>query len=131
MPFATTQMNGLNLAFPDICLTPPFAIPIPYPNTSMPMMAIPNQFKHFINGMPSHNLQTIIPLSMGDQAGVMGNPVSGMVMGPTKALQGSSKVIICGSPATRMMGLTGQNGMAPGAIGTALAPSQTKVMYMS
>lgn len=131
MPFANTQMMGLNMAFPDVCLTPPFAVPVPYPNLTMPMMAIPSQFKTYTLAMPNHNLMTIIPLSMGDNTGVMLNPVSGMVMGPTRALLGSFKTLIGGAPASKMLGMTGQNGISPGSIGFTLVPSQTKLMILS
>ena len=134
MPFVNTQAGGSNFAFPDVCLTPaPPAppIPIPYPNTSMPNTAIPNQFKIFTMAMPDHNLQTTVPMSNGDNPGVGLNPVSGMVMGPTKHIVGSFKVFKVGMPATKMLSMTGQNGMSPGALGSTLAPSQTKVMILS
>lgn len=136
MVFANTQMCGLNLAFPDVCLTPiptpvgPIPIPIPYPNISMPMTAIPSQFRVLTMAMPNHNLMTIVPMSMGDFAGLMMNPLSGMIMGPTRHLLGSFKTFIGGLPATRMLSLSGQNGIMPGAFGLALVPSQVKLMIL-
>ncbi len=137
MPFANTQGGGMNFAFPDVCLTPiptpagPVPTPIPYPNISNPPTAIPNQFKLFTLAMPDHNLMTTVPMSSGDNPGVNMNPVSGMVMGPTKHLMGSMKVFKMGMPATKMLNQTGQNGMSPGAIGMSLVPCQTKVMILS
>lgn len=134
MVFATTQMAGLNMAFPDICLTPaPPAppIPTPYPNMAMPNTAIPSQVKVLTLAMPNHNMMTITPMSNGDNAGVMMNPASGMVMGPQKQLMGSVKTFIGGMPANVMLKPSGQNGMMPGAMGTTLAPSQTKLMIMA
>ncbi len=137
MVFANTQMMGLNLAFPDICLTPiptpvgPIPIPIPYPNISMPMTAIPSQFKVLTLCMPNHNLMTIAPMSLGDMTGLMMNPLSGMIMGPTRHLLGSFKTLIGGLPATKMLSLSGQNGIMPGSFGLALAPSQVKVLILA
>jgi len=133
MPFVNTQGGGMNFAFPDVCLTPtPVGpVPIPYPNLSQPTTAIPTQFKLFTLAMPDHNLATTVPMSNGDNAGVNMNPVSGMVMGPTKHIMGSMKVFKLGMPATKMLSPTGQNGMSPGAFGMTLVPSQTKVMILS
>ncbi len=137
MVFATTQMGGLNLAMPDVCLTPipspagPIPTPIPYPNMAVPMTAIPSQVKVLTLAMPNHNMMTITPMSNGDNAGVMVNPLSGMVMGPQRQLLGSVKTFIGGMPANKMLGLSGQNGMMPGAFGATLAPSQVKFMIMA
>lgn len=137
MPFATTQMGGLNFAFPDVCLTPiptpagPVPVPVPYPNTAVPATAIPNQFKVLTLAMSNHNLMTITPLSSGDNSGVNLNPVSGMVMGPSRSLMGSVKTFFGGLPGSKMLMPSGQNGMTPGALGTALAPSQVKVMVLA
>lgn len=137
MVFATTQMGGLNMAFPDVCLTPipspvgPIPTPLPYPNMAIPATAIPSQFKVLTLAMFNHNLMTITPMSNGDNAGVMMNPVSGMVMGPQKQLMGSVKTFIGGLPANIMLRPSGQNGIMPGALGATLAPSQVKLMIMA
>ena len=87
--FVNTQMAGMNFAMPDVCLTPipspagPIPTPMPYPNMALPMTAIPSQVKVFVLAMPAHNLMTVTPISNGDNAGVMSNPMSGMVMGPS------------------------------------------------
>jgi hypothetical protein len=135
--FVNTQMAGMNFAFPDVCLTPiptpagPVPTPIPYPNTALPMTAIPSQVKVLVLAMPAHNMLTVTPMSNGDNSGVNMNPVSGMVMGPSKHLMGSIKVLYGGLPVTKMLNPTGQNGMSPGAFGASLAPSQVKVMVLS
>ena len=132
MPFVNCQMGGMNFAFPDVCLTPIVVpVPIPYPNLALPMTAIPTQFKVLTMGMPAHNLMTLVPMSLGDNAGVNLNPLSGMVMGPCRHLMGSFKTLFGGLPATKMLSPTGQNGMSPGAFGFSLAPSQVKVMALS
>ena len=73
--FANTQMMGMDLGFPDVCLTPagPVIVPVPYPNIALGSTAIPNQLIVMIVAMPAHNLGTITPLTNGDQAGVAGD----------------------------------------------------------
>lgn len=137
MVFATTQMTGLNMAFPDVCLTPiptpagPIPTPIPYPNMAVPTTAIPSQVKVLTLAMPNHNMATITPMSNGDNAGLNTNPASGMVMGPQRQLLGSLKTLMGGLPANKMLGLSGQNGFTPGAAGVTLAPSQVKLMLLT
>ncbi|MEP4547707.1 MAG: DUF4150 domain-containing protein [Saccharospirillum sp.] len=136
MVFVKTQMAGLDMAMPDVCLTPvpspagPIPTPIPYPNIALPMSAIPSQVKYLILAMPAHNMMTITPMSNGDNAGVMMNPMSGMVMGPSRNLMGSTNLMIGGLPATKMLSPTGQNGASPGAFGMSMVPSQVKVMSL-
>lgn len=136
MVFVKTQMAGLDNAMPDVCLTPvpspagPIPTPMPYPNIALPMSAIPSQVKVLILAMPAHNMMTITPMSNGDNAGVMMNPMSGMVMGPSKNLMGSTNLMIGGLPATKMLSPTGQNGASPGAFGMSMVPSQVKVMSL-
>lgn len=133
MPFINSQMCGLNFAMPDVCLTPtPVGpIPIPYPNLALPMTAIPAQVKVLILAMPGHNLGTITPMSNGDNGGLAMNPLSGMVMGPSRHLMGSFTTMFGGMPVTKMLSPAGQNGMSPGAFGMSLVPSQIKVMALS
>ena len=124
---------GVTIAFPDVCKTPappaPF-VPIPYPNIAQLPMAMPPCFKVLIMAMPAHNLTTITPISNGDEAGVMGGMVSQVFIGLSKNIIGSFGVLFCGMPATKLTSPTGQNGIAPNAMGMTTVPSQTKVMIM-
>lgn len=130
--FANTQGGGLNMAFPDVCNTPlPVGpVPIPYPNMSMPCTAVPTQFCVFVVCMPAHNMSTQTPLSNGDNPGVAMGIASGMVMGPTQHTTFSTAVFYSPMPSTRMLDITGQNGLSPNAIGCSLVPSQTLVMNL-
>lgn len=135
--FAKTQMGGLDFAMPDVCLTPipspvgPIPTPLPYPNIGLPLMAIPTIFNILTMAMPNHNLLTRVPITTGDEAGLMMGVVSGMIKGPSINLIGSMKVLMGGAPATTMLKPTGQNGMLPNTLGMSLAPSQVKSMIMS
>jgi Domain of unknown function (DUF4150) len=129
--FANTQMMGMDMAFPDVCLTPagPAVVPIPYPNIAMAPMAIPNQTVVSIMAMPAHNLGTTIPMTNGDNAGVAMGVASGMMMGPSRHLTGSFTVLFEGMPATRLTSMSLQNSTnAPGA---RLVPSQPVVLLLA
>lgn len=129
--FANTQMGGTDMAFPDVCLTPaPPAppVPIPYPNTGMGNTAVPPVNTVLFSNGPAHNLNSVIPLSNGDNAGVATGVASGMVMGPVRHTSGSSKVMVGGMPGSRLTSPTMQN--STNASGARLAPSQTKVMLL-
>ena len=135
--FANCQLGGMNMAAPDVCKTPappppvgPGMLPIPYPNMAMGMTAIPNCLKMLIMAMPAHNLMTSIPVSNGDNPGVLGGVASQIFMGPSKHIMGSVGVLYCGMPATKLTSPTGQNGVAPNAMGMTVVPSQFKVMIM-
>lgn len=129
--FANTQMSGLDMGFPDVCLTPSPAgpVPIPYPNMAMSNTAIPTITNMFIMAMPVHNLSTMVPLTNGDNAGVATGVASGMVMGPSKHQTGAFTILLAGMPATRMTSVSLQNSTnCPGA---RIAPSQTKVLLLA
>jgi hypothetical protein len=129
--FANTQMMGMDMAFPDVCLTPagPLVVPIPYPNIAMGPTAIPNQEVVMIMAMPAHNLGTITPLTNGDNAGVGMGVASGMVMGPSRHLTGSFTVLFEGMPATKLTSMSLQN--LTNAPGARLVPSQPIVLLLA
>lgn len=129
--FANAQMTGMDMGFPDVCLTPAFPspVPIPYPNIATGTMAtgaVPNVLW---GGTPAHNMSTTIPLSNGDNAGVATGVASGMVMGPSRHLTGAFTVLVGGAPATRMTSVSLQN--STNAPGVRLAPSQVKVLLLA
>lgn len=129
--FANTQMMGMDMAFPDVCLTPTPAgpVPIPYPNIAIGPMGVPAAYNVLYMCTPAHNMSTVVPLSNGDNAGVATGVASGMVMGPSRHLTGSFTVIINGMPATRMTSMSLQNSTnAPGA---RIVPSQVKVLLLA
>jgi len=128
--FANTQMMGMDMAFPDVCLTPmPLPVPVPYPNIALGPTAIPSQMTVMIMAMPAHNLGTITPLTSGDNAGVGLGVASGLVMGPSRHLTGATTVLFGGMPATRLTSMSLQNSTnAPGA---RLVPSQPTVLLLA
>ena len=129
--FANTQMMGMDLGFPDVCLTPTPAgpVPIPYPNIAMGPMGVPAAYTTLFMCAPAHNMMTTIPLSNGDNPGVALGVASGLVMGPARHLTGSFTVILQGAPATKMTSIALQNSTnCPGA---RIVPSQVKVLLLA
>jgi hypothetical protein len=127
--FANCQLMGLDLAFPDVCLTPPVPVPIPYPNVALGPTAIPSQVKVLILAAPQHNLRTVTPLTNGDNAGVALGVASGSVMGPSRHLTASFTVIVCGAPATKLTSVSLQN--RTNMVGCRIVPSQPKVVLLA
>ena len=129
--FANTQMMGVDFAFPDVCLTPTPAgpVPIPYPNIAMGPTAIPSQVNTLFMCTPAHNLATVAPLTNGDNAGVVMGVASGMVMGSSRHVLPCATVLVGGVPATRLTSVTIQN--STNAPGMRIAPSQVKVILLA
>lgn len=129
--FGNSQMAGQDFAFPDVCLTPSPAgpVPIPYPNIAMGPTAVPNVTKVLFMGTPAHNMGTTTPLTNGDNAGVATGVASGIVMGPSRHLTGAFTVILQGMPATRLTSMSLQN--STNAPGCRIVPSQTKVLLLA
>jgi hypothetical protein len=128
--FANTQMMGMDLGFPDVCLTPtPAPVPIPYPNIALAPMALGFIPTIMTMCMPNHNMATSIPMTNGDNAGVSMGVASGTVMGPQRHVTGAFTVLMMGMPATRLTSVSiGNSTNAPGA---RIVPSQVNVMILA
>ena len=135
MVFLNSQgpIPGMSFGFPDTCLTPmvPAPVPIPYPNFAMRPVSIPTVLNVFTMMMPNHNLLTTQPVTMGDNTGVNLGVATGMVMGPSRNYTSSVKVIQGASQVTRMLDMTGHNGMSPNIPGISISPTQIVVMVLS
>lgn len=132
--FQSTAGGGMNMGFPDVCLTPtPVGpIPIPYPNVSTGSTTNPatTALTVLTDGMPSLNQMSITTTSQGDNAGVNMGVASGMVMGPTEFILGSFTVFKEGAPAQRLTSMTGHNGLSMNCPGVSLVPSQVTVLVL-
>ncbi len=131
--FANTQLGGMNLGFPDVCLTPappaPAPIPIPYPNMAFGPMGVPAAYNVLFMAAPAHNMATTIPASVGDNPGLATGVASGMVMGPTRHLTAAFTCLVGGMPATKLTSVSIQNSTnCPGA---RIVPSQVKVLLLA
>jgi len=119
---------GMDLAFPDICKTPPALLPIPYPNFAIGPMAIPNVWNTLLMMMPAHNLLTTIPMTNGDNAGLALGLVSQTVMSQARRVTCVPNVLFGCIPATRLTCLTIQNTI--NTMGIRAVPSQLKVVLL-
>ena len=128
--FANTQMMGMDMGFPDVCLTPtPAPVPIPYPNIAMGPMGVPAAYKVLYMCAPAHNMTTVVPLTNGDNAGVNMGVASGTVMGPSRHLTAAFTVLVGGIPATRLTSMSLQN--STNCPGMRIVPSQVKVLLLA
>ncbi|KYF94390.1 DUF4150 domain-containing protein [Sorangium sp. So ce388] len=128
--FANSQMMGVDLGIPDVCLTPsPAPVPVPYPNIAAGPMGVPAVYNVLFMAAPAHNLATTIPLTNGDNAGVAMGVASGTVMGPSRHLTGAFSVLIRGMPASRLTSMSLQN--STNCPGMRVSPSQVKVLLLA
>jgi hypothetical protein len=129
--FANCTAGGMNQAAGDVCLTPaPPAppVPVPYVNISQNAIAVNTFTKLIICGGTAINLASQVPVSSGDEPGSVGGVASGTIVGMTKFITGSAKVIWGGQPATRLTSTTTQN--SNNCVGSTISPSQTKVILL-
>ena len=129
--FGNSQMMGLDTGFPDVCLTPTPAgpVPIPYPNLATGPMGVPAAYTVMFMCTPAHNMGTVVPMTNGDNAGVATGVASGIVMGPSRHLTASFTTLVGCLPATRLTSMSLQNSTnCPGA---RVVPSQVKVTILA
>lgn len=124
--------GGQCMGMPDICLTPaPPAppIPVPYPNMAMTMQALPPtcSIKVLTEMKFTVVMNSMIPLSTGDEAGVAGGIMSGMIKGPATYMLGSMKVMAEGKPVCVLTSMVRQN-QTNVMGGMHIVPSQFKVL---
>jgi carboxyl-terminal processing protease len=123
---ASNKGVGMNMGFPDVCLTPagPAAVPVPYPNMAMNAMAAPFCPTILLSCMPALNMGSIIPMTLGMQPGVL-NPLYMMAGMYT---MGNPKIVLQALPAINLTCPTTGNGMN-NAVGAVLVPSVTNVFF--
>ena len=123
---ASNKGVGMNMGFPDVCLTPagPAPVPIPYPNMAMHAMAAPFCPTVFVTFMPALNMGSIVPMTLGDQPGVA-NPLF-MQMGAFT--MGNPTVLVTCLPGINLLCPTTGNAMN-NPVGAVLVPSVTNVFY--
>jgi carboxyl-terminal processing protease len=123
---ATNRGVGMNIGFPDVCLTPvgPAVVPIPYPNFALTAQAAVFSPTVRVSGVNALNMASMIPMTFGDDAGV----AHWTVKGPGRYVMGNPIVYVDRLPAINLtcptMGNTGNN-----PIGAVLVPSAVNVFY--
>jgi carboxyl-terminal processing protease len=123
---ASNKGVGMNMGFPDVCLTPagPVPVPIPYPNIAMNAMAAPFCPTILLTCMPALNMASMIPMTLGDQPGVA-NPLF-MQMG--RYTMGNPKILLEALPAINLTCPTTGN-MMNNPVGAVLVPSVTNIFF--
>jgi len=122
---AANQGVGMNMGFPDVCLTPaaPAPLPIPYPNIGMNAMAMPFVPNVMMSMAPAQNMGAKPLMTNGDNAGVA-HP---LCMQPGGTIMGNPRILVGGMPASHLCVPTyGNNFNNP--VGSKLVPSVTNVM---
>jgi len=127
--FANTQGGGTDFASPDVCLTPPVPVPVGYPNYGDGPMGINPVPNVIIAGGMTHNLNTKLATTHGDDPGVAGGVGSGTVMGQSWHTAGASSVLVGGAPVTKLTSPTLQNN--GNVAGSRVVPSQTTVLVLA
>ncbi len=120
---------GMSMAVPDVCMTPPIAIPAPFPNIANNAMVIPSYFTIMILSQPELNLGAQYGMSSGDEGGTFGGVASGIFMGLGRPVMGSVVYFVGGMPSWRLTAPTLQN--LTNAPGTTMVPSQTLKTVLS
>lgn len=120
--FVSTFGPGMSQGVPDVCKTPPFAIPAPFPNLAANGMAVPTYFTICINAMPELNMTAMVAVTNGDEGGAMGGVASQVIMGPARCTLGSMAYFVAGQPIWRLTALTLHN--LCNVPGTTMVPSQ-------
>ena len=121
--FISTFGMGMSMGMPDVCKTPPFAIPAPFPDIGNNAMAIPGYFTIMTMGMPDLNIASMYAITNGDEGGTFGGVVSQVFIGPARPTMGSQAVFVAGMPAWRLADPTLHN--LSNAPGLTMVPSQT------
>jgi carboxyl-terminal processing protease len=123
---ASNKGAGMNIGFPDVCLTPAPPgppIPVPYPNMAMNAMAVPFSVTVKTSGVNALNLGSEIPLTQGDQGGV-----ASPIMGPGRYVIGNLVVNVEALPAANL-GLPSDGNNMNDAAGVAAVPSVVNVFF--
>jgi carboxyl-terminal processing protease len=99
---ASVRGPGQNICAPDVCLTPPVPVPVPYVNVGLHAVAVMHSVTVMFGGMFALNLGSTLAVTMGDEPGVVGGVISGTIKGTGYFITGSPIVMIDGLPAIRV-----------------------------
>jgi carboxyl-terminal processing protease len=122
---ASNSGLGMNMGFPDVCVTPvgPVPVPIPYPNMAMHATAVPFAPDVLVSFVPGLNMMAETPITLGDQPGV-----ESPFMGPGRFTMGNPIVMINAMPAVNLLcPTTGNDFINP--IGIVAVPAITNVFF--
>ena len=136
--FMLSMGAGVDMGFPDVCITPipaptgEIPTPIPYPDIAMSATSSLPVVHVLVDCMPALNQLSEGVVSAGDTTGLEGGVVSHDVDGEAEYLVGCFTILVGGAPAQRLTSVTGQNaaGVLPNAPGMCATPSQVTVLSL-
>ncbi|MCC6522671.1 MAG: DUF4150 domain-containing protein [Polyangiaceae bacterium] len=115
------QSGGVSVAFPDVCLTPPANLPIPYVNVGLSKYAGATAASVFCDHQPVMKASSYFSETLGDEPGTGGGVISGRVKGKASFSNFSFDVLIEGEPTPRALDpMVHNHGSQPNAASRAL-----------
>jgi hypothetical protein len=93
--------NGVTVAFPDVCKTPPGPVPVPYPNIARSSDSAKTAKKVTCDGQPVCISDSNFMISTGDEAGVALGVASSKVKGKAEFVNYSFDVKVEGKNVPR------------------------------
>ena len=122
---SSNQGLGMNIGFPDVCLTPaaPSPVPVPYPNLGQNAVAMPFCPTILLAGCPAHNMGAKPQLTNGDEAGA----AHATFIGTGANNMGNPKILLQGMPAETLCNPTAGN-KYNNPLGSKLVPSLTNCL---
>lgn len=100
---AVHQKSNGKLHTTDVCLTPPYAIPVPFSNVAQSKHLQKGARTVFINGNPIAHKKSIFYKSSGDEGGLMLGIRSASIGAKAEFLQGSPNVFCEGFAVVRQL----------------------------
>ena len=122
---SSNQGVGMNIGFPDVCLTPaaPSPIPVPYPNLGQNAVGMPFCPTILLSFCPAHNMGAKPMLTNGDEAGA----AHATFIGTGANNMGNPRILLQGMPAETLCNPTAGN-KYNNPIGAKLVPSVTNCL---
>lgn len=121
---ASNNGVGMRVGFPDVCMTPPLGAPVPYPNFGLNCMSAVFSPNIFVGYMPQLHMGSVVPMTLGDQAGSM-HPLFMQMGGATS---GNPRVLINCLPAMSLCTTTFGN-LYNNPVGLVAVASVTTTLY--
>lgn len=122
---SSNQGVGMNIGFPDVCLTPaaPSPVPVPYPNLGQNAVAMPFCPTILLSFCPAHSMAAKPAITNGDEAGC----AHATFIGTGSNNMGNPRILLQGQPAETLCNSTAGNKYNDG-LGAKLVPSATNCL---
>ncbi len=105
----STTADGNCIGAPDVCLMPPYGTPMAFVNVAMCRNAVRTSATMFVQNKPVLTDGSFIPMSQGDEPGIIGGVRSNTIMGACRFRKVSAKVYADNQKVVLHMATTSQN----------------------